>query len=383
MANQLASFLEQLRDENRPVRSLDLAAVSDLSRDQVAEFRAGWDVLRPARRLELMTVMVEQAETNIHLNFHAALRACLTDADAQIRRLAVEGLWEDERVNLIRPLTGLLAHDPAAEVRAASATSLGRFVLLGVLGEIDEEPAKEAAEALRAAWHRAGEPVSVRRRALEGLSHSEAPDLHDLISSAYYDDDALMRQSALFAMGRSANPRWNKIVLAELSSRDAAIRFEAAGAAGEMALRAAVQPLIQRLDDPDKDVREAAALALGKIGGPAARRALERLVGGDDERLAEAAEEALAELSFSSERLDDVLLDYSDGARSHRHMARSRDDDLVDFVDEDDFDGEDSGWDDEDDEDDEIDEDWDDDADDEDDLDWEDEAWDDDEPDMG
>ena len=59
-------------------------------------------------------------------------------------------------------------------------------------------------------------PVSVRRRALEGLSYTGAPDLRDLISSAYYDDDALMRQSAVFAMGRSVDRRWSSIVLAEL-----------------------------------------------------------------------------------------------------------------------------------------------------------------------
>ena len=266
--------------------------------------------------------MIEQAEANIHLNFHAALRACLTDGDPHIRLLAVEGLWEDERVSLVRPLIDLLAHDPAAEVRAAAATSLGRFVLLGVLGDIAEEPAREAEDALAAAWQRAGEPVAVRRRALEGLSYTDTPDVHRLIGNAYYDDDALMRQSAVFAMGRSADPRWNKIVLSELNGRDAAMRFEAAEAAGEMALRAAVQPLIRRLDDPDRDVREAAALALGKIGGPTARRVLENLLEGEDERLAEAAEEALEELNFSSNALDDVLLDYSDSPARHSRAAQ-------------------------------------------------------------
>ena len=232
MPSKLTSCLALLADENRPVRTIDLADISDLSRSQVAEFHAAWHDLSPSRRLELITVMVEQAETNIHLIFHAALRACLTDGDAQVRRLAIEGLWEDERVSLVPTLSGLLAHDPSADVRSAAATALGRFVLLGVLGDIAEEPARQAEDALHLAWERSGEPVSVRRRVLESLSSTDTADLHVLIGDAYYSDNELMRQSAIFAMGRSANPRWNKIVLAELNSRERCHAIRGGGSRG-------------------------------------------------------------------------------------------------------------------------------------------------------
>jgi len=339
MSNKLNACLVSLADESRPVRTINLADISDLSRSEVAVFQAAWRDLHPARRLELISAMVEQAETNIHLIFHAVLRACLTDDDAQVRRLAIEGLWEDERVNLVAPLADLLAHDPSADVRAAAATSLGRFVLLGVLGDIAEHPAQEAEDALHTAWRRSGEPAAVRRRVLESLSYTDTPDLHAMVNDAYYSDDALMRQSAIFAMGRSANPRWNKSVLAELNAPEAAMRFEAAEAAGEMAIRAAVQPLIHRLDDTDEDVREAAALALGKIGGPAARRALEMLVAGDDERLTEAATEALEELLFNSDHGDDALLNAADSGASQRTRAsRSADEDFGFVEDDDDLD---------------------------------------------
>jgi len=384
MLSKLASCLALLADEDRPVRTIDLADLSDLSRNQVAEFHAVWRDLSSSRRLELITAMVEQAETNIHFIFHAALRACLTDGDAQVRRLAIEGLWEDERVSLVPTLSGLLTNDPSDDVRSTAATALGRFVLLGVLGDIAEEPARQAEDALHLAWERSGEPVSVRRRVLESLAPTDTADLHVLIGDAYYSDNELMRQSAIFAMGRSANPRWNKIVLTELTSREPAIRFEAAEAAGEMAIRAAVQPLIQRLDDPDKDVREAATLALGKIGGPAARRALQALAAGDDERLAEAAAEALEELLFNSTHLDDAL-DDSDGAVSPSSRAsRSTDEDLI-FADNDDDDEYDANEDTDDFEqdDDAYDgDDWDDDADDFDDLDAEDDSFDETEDDL-
>lgn len=335
MPESLGALLAALADESRSVPTLDLAELSDLTRGQVGTFRASWDSLSAGRRLALMMAMVERAETNIHLNFHAALRTCLYDGDAQIRRLAIEGLWEDEKVNLVQPLIGLLNDDPSSDVRAAAATSLGRYMLLGVLGEIADTPAQQAEAALHAAWVRFTEPVAVRRRALESLAYSSSPAIHEMIHNAYYDEDELMRQSAVFAMGRSADKRWARFVLAELHSQQPAMRFESAIAAGEMGLRDAVQPLIWRLDDPDGGVREAAATALGKIGGPAARRALLALLRGQDEALAQAAEDALDELAFHVERFAPGLMDDDEeGARRRRGGTATDDDEPPDAGDD-------------------------------------------------
>ncbi len=367
MAENIQALLAKIIDQTRPVRSIDLTDLSDLARSEMGSFREAWAVLDDARRLELVRTLVEQAEANIHLNFHAILRTFLSDPDAQVRRIAIEGLWEDERTNLMAPLVSLLQDDPATEVRAAAATSLGRFMLLGALGEIGDELARVAEEALHMAWYRAGEPVEVRRRALESLAYSSMPELPTLIQNAYFDDDELMRQSALFAMGRSADRRWARLVLAELGSPEPAMRFEAALAAGEMALREAVQTLIRRLDDPDAGVRDAAITALGKIGGPLAKRALQALAKGSDEVLAQAAEDALDELNFGGERLDDVLGDEgrtrpSDGEDDEEDLAGDEledefgdleDDELVDIAlfdedDDDEFDDDEDGWDDDD-----------------------------------
>ena len=311
MSDELELLLAQLADESRQVRAVKLAYLSDLARPALNRFQAAWETFSPARRAELVATLVEQAETNIHMNFHAVLRACLADPDPRVRKQAIEGLWEDEKTSLVAPLASLLAADPEPDVRAAAATSLGRFVLLGALGEIPDGPAQLAHDALHAAWRRRGECAEVRRRVLEGLACGTGADVPDMISSAYYDEDERMRQSALYAMGRHAHPRWAKFILAELGSHEPAMRYEAALAAGEMGLKNAVPPLIRALDDADGHVREAAVLALGKIGGAPARRALEALVRGDDEHLAQAADDALAELNFNSEKIDDAMLDFA------------------------------------------------------------------------
>ena len=336
MLEDLELVLGQLADETRPVGSIDLSRFSDLPRSEAACFDSAWTGLRAARRREAVRAMVERAEANIHLNFHAILRECLSDSDGQIRRMAVDGLWEDEKSSLIGRLVTLLATDPEPDVRAAAATSLGRFVLLGELGEITEAAAHQAERALRAAWARANEPTEVRRRVLESLAYAADPAVYDLIETAYDDDDGLMRQSAVFAMGRSADQRWSKPVLVELRSQDPAMRFEAAVSAGELGLAAAVQQLVHLMDDADSNIREAAALALGKIGGREAKRALEEATRGADERLAQAADEALEELSFNGSGFEQNLDDH--GADSWRRRTGEADE-----TEDEDFDDEDEG----------------------------------------
>lgn len=316
MLEELNALLQQLADESRAVRTINLTGLSDLSRPQAAAVYAALATLSARRRLEVIATMAEQAEANVHLNFLAIMRECLNDADAGVRKAAIDGLWEDERPNLIAPLVRLLAEDPAVEVRAAAAISLARFALLGALGEIGQAHAERVEAAMRAAWFRADEALEVRRRALEGLAYTDGEDINEIIETAYYHDNDLMRQSALFAMGRTADRRWAKYVLRELESHDPGMRYEAAAAAGELALNAAVKPLIRLLEDADSAVRETAALALGKIGGPAARRALEACLASADQRLAEAADEALDELIFNSEPLDAPLFDYRPESRA-------------------------------------------------------------------
>ncbi len=317
-------------DETRLIRAFNLTSLSDLRRDQAAAIHAAMKGLSPHRRLDLINAMVEQAEANVHLNFRAILRECLADTEASARKAAIDGLWEDERPALVTTLARLLSDDPAAEVRSAAAISLGRFVLLGVLGEIGDTHAERAEQALRAAWSRRGEETEVRRRALEGLAYTDEAGVDELIEAAYFDEDDLMRQSAVFAMGRSADRRWARAVLTELGSQDAAMRYEAAGAAGELALASAVKSLIRLLDDADGTVREAATLALGKIGGKDARRALETCLRSSDNRLVEAASEALEELAFNSEGPEIPLIEYYGSKSGAEDEALDDEDDFED-----------------------------------------------------
>ncbi|MCS6844033.1 MAG: HEAT repeat domain-containing protein [Caldilineales bacterium] len=296
----VGSVLAEVSDSSRSLNTVDLAVLSDLTQDGLNQFKETWAALSASRRRALMERLVELSEERIDVYFRRIFQWALEDADPWVRAKAIDGLWEVEDVLLIGPFIRLLQSDPAAEVRAAAAQSLGRFLLLGELEEMDQALAAGVEAALQAAYANSAEEVSVRRRVLEALAYSASPNVPALIQQAYEDEDPDMRLSAVFAMGRSADTRWGEIVLQELSSDDPAMRYEAARASGELELAEAVPELIRMLDQDDVDLRNIAVWSLGRIGGPAARRALEACCDSDDPDLADAAEEALEELAFMS-----------------------------------------------------------------------------------
>jgi HEAT repeat protein len=171
-------------------------------------------------------------------------------------------------------------------------------VYLDEVEDIPHAKVEPAIQALRAVIATPGEPLEVRRRAVESIAYSSDPDIPDMIRTAYASPDELMRISAVFAMGRSADDQWIETVISELEAQSPAMRYEAARAAGELEARNAISPLAHLLDDPDREVQEMAIWALGQIGGDRARALLSKLAKSDDAVLAEAADDALEELEW-------------------------------------------------------------------------------------
>jgi HEAT repeat protein len=294
----LQRTLLAIQDPDHAVASIEFDALSDLSKDHLRQFGAAWSVLSLERQRGLVAALIEFAEDHVDASFATIYRWLMEDDDPWVRAHAIEGLWEEEDVRLISPLIRRLEGDPASDVRAAAALSLGRFLLLGEYDQIDQSAARRVEEALLEAYRTPDQDVSVRRRVLEALANSSLDELPDMILEAYEDDDDIMRVGAVFAMGRSSDPRWNRTVLDELGSTDSGMLFEAARASGELEIEEALPDLLRLLGDEDIEIRDAAVWALGRIGGREARRALKACCASDDENLVEAAEEALAELDF-------------------------------------------------------------------------------------
>jgi HEAT repeat protein len=245
--------------------------------------------------------MVELAEDNVDLDFHAALFWMLDDEDAGVRATAIEGLWENTSTPLLHRLLTMLQSDPAPEVRAGAALALGRFAYEAVIEELSAEDTEVLQATLIQVMLNQEESLDVRRRALESAGYfSDATEVLREIELAYISDELLLRESALVAMGRSMLPRWLPTIGSALGNASPALRYEAARAAGEMAeeARTLAPRLASLINDNDSEVALAAIWALGQIGGDFARRTLQNARQSRDEARSLAAADALEELSL-------------------------------------------------------------------------------------
>lgn len=307
--DQLDALLKHLADDTQMLSVAKLYLLSGLDQADTARVRAAWPTLSDDRRRAAVSHLSEIAESNFEVDFGSVFRIGLTDSDPGVRIASIDGLWIEDDVALIRPLIDVMQNDASEEVRAAAASSLGRFVLAGELEEIPAAKADQVVGALRDVIEEGVETIEVRRRALEAIGYSSADGVSDLIGEAYGDEDDRMKASAVFAMGRSSDPHWADLVLNELDSPDAEMRYEAARACGELQNPGAVPALARLLDDPDDPVREASVWALGQIGGNESRRLLVQILDDEEsEDLHEAADEALEELEFLSGDVLDLSL---------------------------------------------------------------------------
>jgi len=296
--------LKHLLDTESPLKLPTLHNLSKLEPEDFERLTAVWSAIPTARRRALVKELVGIAEASFEVDFEPIFRWGLCDNDHEVRTASVEGLWENEELALMDELLQLLHNDPSAQVRAAAALSLGRFILLGELGKLPQDRWKPAYEALCNLIVEESDEFDVRRRALESVAYVSSKKVIALLDRAYEHPAEKMRISAVFGMGRSADARWIDTVIEELFSISPEMRYEAARACGELEARPAVPRLAELIDDPDREVQEAALWALGQIGGEEVRKLLQACSEADDEVIRSAAEAALEEMQFMQGELE-------------------------------------------------------------------------------
>ncbi|MGD2178239.1 MAG: HEAT repeat domain-containing protein [Anaerolineae bacterium] len=309
MATRIEIVLDSLRENGEEPDQALLCYLSSLSAEQAERVGQVWPDLPTDLRLELTSRLVRMAEADFTLSFGAIFRIGMEDDNAEVRKLAIEGLWEDEDVRLVPLLAQCLGEDESVSVRAAAAQSLGRFILLGELGKIRPKPRRMAYRALLQSLQAGDEHTEVRRRALESLAYVCNETVVASIREAYGSSSEKFRISAVFAMGRSADTRWDEEVQQQLFSTNPEMRYEAARACGELQLSEAVDMLEELTGDADAEVQQGAIWALGQVGGERAREILEHYCRVGDEALQSAAEAAIEEFEFLHGDLEDLFAD--------------------------------------------------------------------------
>ncbi len=312
MTTSFEQLLEILSDEAQPLPLSDLAELSDLDTDRTAQFSDIWEHLSNERRRTLIIELGRQAEQRITLIFEPINRLAISDPDAEVRKVAINNLWECEDPRLVPPFLAVLTRDPASEVRAAAAKALGLFVWLGEIEQLVKELLSQIEQGLITALVQDPDE-EVRRRSLESLGFSSRSEVPALIDQAYNSGDEALIQSALLAMGRSVSDQWGPQVLTKLYNPAPFIRLEAARAAGELELRESIESLIDLLNDVNEQVCAAAIWSLGQLGGEDAADALLLLLdSAEGEQFIELIEEALDHLAFVDNTRNFLLIDVDD-----------------------------------------------------------------------
>ncbi len=283
------------------VRASDVAKFSDMDRGSARIFAAGWPELSESTRVDAVREMNALSEDRLDINFGRALRVGLDDASAEVRQLAIEALWEDDRSDLAERLLTLLDADPSVGVRVEAARALARFADSAA----EEDSASSWADRLRSALletaSNEAEPTVVQRAALEAVAvFQESDAVQTLIRDAYASGDADLEVGAVHAMGRSGNERWLEPVLDSLESDDPEMRFEAARACGQILDERALPRLRVAAEDEDPEVRHAAISSIARIGGKEAGRLLLQLAEDAPESDVEIIEDALEEIRGES-----------------------------------------------------------------------------------
>ena len=297
------SYLQDLADPGRPLAASRLVSLSNLAPEELSPLVKVWPGIAVDRRRSILEELVDLAEDNVELNFDAIFLAALSDADAEVRRSAVRGLWEYQGRDLIEPLAALLHNDAEARVRAEAALALGRFALRAEFQELRARDAQRVESALRRTIANGDEVTEVRARAVEAAGVRSVPWVHAMIREAHTSPERRLRVSAVHAMGRNCDHRWLPVLLSELTNEDAEMRYEAAGACGAIGDEACIPHLLPLIEDEDAEVQSAAIGALGQIGGGEAKQALRRALRHRRRHVREAALAALAEAEFEDESL--------------------------------------------------------------------------------
>jgi HEAT repeat protein len=300
--------LEALLDDEQILDPRYLYALSDIAGEDFRRLKEIWKEIDVVRRRGLIEDLEQLTESNTLLSFEKVFRHAIKDEDQQVRFYAVRAIEVFDTDDLVSTFLEILEGDASEDVRAVTASVLGKYIYRGELDKISKEKQQRIENALLEVIN-SDQPVRVRRRALEAMGYSPRAEAHREIKKAYHSGEEAWIASALFAMGRSYDHQYDEMVLNHLQHTAPEIRKEAVRACGELYLNEAVPIMLDLLDDI-AEVRKAAIWSLSQIGGEEAGPAINRLL---EENLTkeetELINQALERLSFFENGIDISLFD--------------------------------------------------------------------------
>ncbi len=259
---------------NEPVSVKHLYYLTDLSPEDLETFYEIWPEIEPERRRIIIRHLVDITEESYHVDFSDLFAHCLSDPSSEVRKAALDGLWDSERVSLIGSILEICRNDPDDEVKRLAVATLGHYVLLGEWEVIQPKHTRPIIDLLMEILEETDSNQKIWRAALESVASATHARVADHIEDAYDSGDTKLQISAIYAMGQTADTRWLPIILDETQSHLVEMRIEAARAAGAIGSSDAISQLSDLIDDEDLEVKMAAINAIGEIGSDVGRKIL-------------------------------------------------------------------------------------------------------------
>lgn len=294
--------IANLLDNEQPFNPQFLHFFSDISFDNLKSIKIIWPDVDKTRKFNLLKdlELLMEADTLVSCDDFGLF--AIEDDDPLIKSQAIHLFWESSDTKLISKFMEFLKNDSHAEVNQAAASALGRFVLLGELGEIPENLADWVQDLLINEYMTTTN-VLTQQRILESLGYSSREKVNQFIKLALEKIEKEWQLSALLAIGRSADRKWGKAVMEKLNDIDPDVQIEAIKAAGELEIASAKDTIIELLSSTEsyEEMHLQAIWALAKIGGSDVIELLENMIEeSEDEEEIEILELALESLDLTN-----------------------------------------------------------------------------------
>ena len=299
----MKDYLSELATEPETIKTFTLLELSGVSGKELGNFSDAWLTLESGIKAKILTRLTELAENDVQLDFTPVCKLGLSDLDPNIRKIALEGLWEIQDRSFLQPIIDILLNDPDPDVKSAAALSLSSFAQMSQNGKLINRDSIKVFEALIQTIENVKENDKVLGRALESLGYFSGQAVDDALNKFHRHKNPFLRQSAIFAMGRNAHQKWIDIILNDLTDEHTAIRFEALNAAGFLCDESNVTQIIPFTKDPDTQIQTSALTTLGHIGGELAKREILTWTEDDDDNIRDTAINALANIDFEQDPL--------------------------------------------------------------------------------
>ena len=299
--NQFSDILSELRENNRELTYKEIQSFSDLSEENLAQFRQTWNLLSNKRKEMFFELLLVEFMSNTLMDFSEIALIGLNDEDPIIRRGSLKLLMDNRKSYFLDQLISISKQDPDTEVRLDAISTLGYFLMDMETAERGKNKAKKVLKALESLME--SPDKLTRLRVMEALAYVDHPAIIPLVYASLTSNIDTEIASGLRAVQNSLNQRWAANVIENLDHPNPDVQYEAIKAVGELQLKRArnrILRLLAQFDQLDDDILDATILTASQLGGNQVKEMIEMIeeIFEDEEDMAELFEEAKSNLEL-------------------------------------------------------------------------------------